>query len=286
MATPTLPAPCTLACTAPNACTPAAADGTAVCVLAALLPTLPPRPCDDACVLPYACKPPAADGSATSECVLAALLPYLTAPRVAGASVGTAAPLTHCTGEFALCAAASCVPLAGGDVTVTLSAAEEAAADGRTTASFPAASCTCPIYKGSALAGPGTGNMPAAAAPGADGTCAPPAGAGDTVWSLFAFAADIPQAPRWAARERAPAQRCDAMPAGFANCFSMSCTRVASAANGQALAACTCPINEAATGATADPARIAIKAAAGCGGLVVGIPLGNATDPALIAQFA
>jgi hypothetical protein len=62
------------------------------------------------------------------------------------------------------------------------------------------------------------------------------------------------------------------MPQGFANCFSFACTHMGTV-NGVKLASCTCPINEAATGAAATASAatpIAIKAVAGCNQLVVG----------------
>ena len=158
----------------------------------------------------------------------------------------------------------------GGGVTRPVMTRKPCASTGKTEASFPAASCTCPILNGNSSAKPGSGNMPLNAAPGAQGVCAPPDGDKTMVWSLFAEQIKIPQAPTWKSRP-ARAQTCASMgPNGFANCFSFSCVETAPAKNGQALATCTCPVNEAATGAAAPPTNIAIKAAGGCDVLVVG----------------
>src|SRR5215471_10176867 len=76
--------------------------------------------------------------------------------------------------EYALCAASTCTPT-GGQIEVN-------AAGGKN--SFPAAECTCPIYKGLALADVNGGNM--------TGHCDPPPNNG--VWSLYFPASQIPQA--------------------------------------------------------------------------------------------
>lgn len=203
----------------------------------------------------------------------------LAAAGAASTRAAASPDLSTCTGRYALCAAADCTRLAA-NITVTLSAAL-AASSGAATASFPAASCTCPILTGSASAKPGSGNMPSSSAPDAEGVCSPPVGnagdsgdsgdisGGDTLWSLYANVDVIPQAPSWDPSATKP-KICNSMRAGFANCFSFSCVQIETAGNGQELALCTCPINEAATGAAVPPTDIAIKSKAGCGALVVG----------------
>src|SRR5436309_6340296 len=55
-----------------------------------------------------------------------------------------------CQGLFALCASSTCTPT-GGTVDVHVA--------GGSTASFPAASCTCPVFDGTSIADVNGGNM-------------------------------------------------------------------------------------------------------------------------------
>src|SRR5215468_10928495 len=116
--------------------------------------------------------------------------------------------------EYALCAASTCTPLPGVEIAVN-------AAGGKTN-SFPAAECTCPIYKGLALADVNGGNM--------TGHCEPPPNNG--VWSLYFPASQIPQAiNNWSKGKKAsdaPVFVCSAnllQGRQFANCFSFACVR-------------------------------------------------------------
>ncbi|MCL5043810.1 MAG: hypothetical protein M1336_00735 [Deltaproteobacteria bacterium] len=138
-------------------------------------------------------------------------------------SSATSGHLAICSGNFALCAAATCTPT-GSSITLN---------DGTT---FPSATCTCPVEPGPSIADTAAGNM--------QGSCNPPPGG---IWSLYAAQADIPQAgttPPWS-NAAAPFNLC---PAGtkFAQCWNLSCT-FGAVVNGVQLATCTCPM-ETATG--------------------------------------
>lgn len=132
--------------------------------------------------------------------------------------------LTLCFQEFALCAASTCNRIPNG--TVTNNAGQ----------TFPAATCTCPILNGPALADVNAGNMN-----GKD--CTPPPN--DGVWSLFWPSLRIPQQTRSGIWKMLPAppQNCpgSADNGQIVNCFSWSCARLGKT-NGVDLAQCTCPI--------------------------------------------
>lgn len=137
-----------------------------------------------------------------------------------------------CTGSYALCAASTCAP-DGATITVNVA--------GGGTAQFPEATCTCPIYSGTAIADVNGGNM--------HGSCAPP-GPGQ-VWSLFWPMSHIPQAINdWKKTPAATAvelQLCSAaenVGATFANCFSFACTLDPKRTNGVKTATCRCPLGE------------------------------------------
>src|SRR5260370_39374004 len=69
--------------------------------------------------------------------------------------------------EYALCAASTCTALPGVEIAVNTA--------GGGTANFPAAQCTCPIFKGLALADVNGGNM--------TGSCVPSPNYG--MWTLY-----------------------------------------------------------------------------------------------------
>lgn len=134
--------------------------------------------------------------------------------------------------EYALCAASACTPLPGVQIAVNTT-------DG--TAPFPAAECTCPIFKGPALADLNGGNM--------TGHCDPPPNNG--VWSLYSPASEIPQAiNNWSRGKQASAAPIFVCGADlgqgkqFANCFSFACVRAGRVKGNIEVATCTCPLGE------------------------------------------
>lgn len=137
-----------------------------------------------------------------------------------------------CTGPYALCAASTCT---GDGKMIAVNVA------GGGTAQFPEATCTCPVYNGTALADVNGGNM--------HGSCAAP-GPGQ-VWSLFWPMSHIPQAinnwKKTPAATEVEMQLCSAnenVGATFANCFSFACTLNAKPSNGVKTATCLCPLGE------------------------------------------
>jgi hypothetical protein len=135
--------------------------------------------------------------------------------------------------EYALCAASTCTPLPGVEIAVNTV--------GGGTANFPAAQCTCPIFKGLALADVSGGNM--------TGTCDPPPNNG--VWSLYFPTGQIPQEINdWSKGKKqsaAPIFVCSAdlnQGTQFANCFSFACARAGKVKGNIEVATCTCPLGE------------------------------------------
>jgi hypothetical protein len=160
--------------------------------------------------------------------------------------------LQICTGPYALCAASTCTPVNSGTITVNTA---------RGTASFPSATCTCPVFNGPAIADPNGGNM--------QGSCAAP-GPGQ-VWSLYSLKTHIPQAiNNWShkpSQTAAPFQLCsstDDVGASYANCFSFACTIDPQRHNGVKTATCTCPLGENADGDAVDPATAVVTPAGQC----------------------
>ncbi len=147
-------------------------------------------------------------------------------PIASASATPTATPTAHlveCPQDFALCAAATC-QATGGQITTN---------DGKT---YPAASCTCPVLAGPAIANVNYGNM--------QGSCTPPAGG---VWSLYQVNDTVPQAVATPAWSDAPAPLL-ICPGGdqFAQCWDFACT-LGPMVNGVQLATCTCPIEVALT---------------------------------------
>lgn len=137
-----------------------------------------------------------------------------------------AAALIMCQGEFALCAATSCMPT-GRTITT----------NGGVT--WPEAKCTCPVLHGLAVADPTSagGNM--------QGSCSPPTHKGG-VWSLFAPRDQYPQAVTGWKKAPAVLQLCNAdlnLGAQTVNCFSFACTKT-KRINGVEVADCRCPIGQ------------------------------------------
>jgi hypothetical protein len=137
------------------------------------------------------------------------------------------AKLQICKGDFALCDATACTPT-GGTIAIN-----------NNKGSYPAASCTCPILRGPAIADTAGGNM--------KGSCAPPDTPGG-IWSLYSPRRHIPQAiTNWSRRpseSKAPILRCPAslnLGAKMVNCFSFACTEI-KPIRGVRRAQCVCPI--------------------------------------------
>ena len=137
-----------------------------------------------------------------------------------------------CRGQYALCESSICTPT-GGTIEVNVA--------GGGTASFPAATCTCPIRNGLSIADVQGGNM--------QGSCEAP-GKGQ-VWSLYAPLTSLPQEiNNWSKKPAAKAvdiQLCSSslnLGNQFANCFSFSCTIDNKLTNGVKTATCTCPLGE------------------------------------------
>jgi hypothetical protein len=157
-----------------------------------------------------------------------------------------------CQGAFALCASSTCTPT-GSNITVNV--------QGGGTASFPEASCLCPVISGAALADVTGGNM--------QGSCTPP-GKGQ-VWSLYEPKSNLPQqVNNWSRKPAQSAvsfQLCSSSLAvgnTFANCFSFACTinKDSKSTNGVKTATCFCPLGENPDG-SAVPADTAVLTPAG-----------------------
>jgi hypothetical protein len=156
-----------------------------------------------------------------------------------------------CNGEYALCAAAICTPTEG---TIDVNSAGGPV-------SFPSATCTCPVYKGPAIADVNGGNM--------QGSCAPP-GPGQ-IWSLYYPKSNMPQQiNNWShkpADTSAPFQLCSAsenVGDTFTNCFSFACTLDKRRQNGVKTATCTCPSGENPDGSAVSAATAVITPAGQC----------------------
>ncbi|MGO9602725.1 MAG: hypothetical protein ACLQAT_04860 [Candidatus Binataceae bacterium] len=157
-----------------------------------------------------------------------------------------------CRGQYALCAASTCT-LTGGTISVHVA--------GGGMASFPEASCTCPVYNGPAIADVTGGNM--------QGSCDAP-GKGQ-VWSLYWPKTNIPQeANGWSHKPADTAvsfQLCsssDNVGATFANCFSFACTLDAKRQNGVKTATCKCPLGENPDGSAVSPDTAVFTPAGQC----------------------
>ena len=157
----------------------------------------------------------------------------------------TTPELTVCNGDYALCAASTCVPTGK---TIT----------GNNGVPYPEVECRCPILNGLAIADTSAGNM--------KGTCEPTDS--QHVWSLFAPKLFYPQQANnfnpWPWNKRAVIQACaSSLNLGdkSSNCFSWNCVR------GQdGIAVCSCPTGQV-------PADTAFLTEAGQG------------DPAACAQY-
>jgi hypothetical protein len=183
--------------------------------------------------------------------------------------------LKICQGSFALCAASTCTPT-GSTIAVNV--------QGGGTASFPEASCLCPIVNGPAIADVTGGNM--------TGSCAPPAKG--QVWSLYEPKSNLPQqVNNWSRKPAQSAvsfQLCSSSLAvgdSFANCFSFACTinKNSNSTNGVKTATCFCPLGENPDG-SAVPADTAVMTPAGqcntdvCAEHPVGVALAGAGSDA------
>jgi hypothetical protein len=176
-----------------------------------------------------------------------------------------------CTGEYALCAASTCTPTDGA-ITVNVA--------GGGTASFPEATCTCPVFNGPAIADVYGGNM--------QGSCAAP-GPGQ-VWSLYWPKTHIPQAiNNWQQNPAATAvepQLCSAsdnVGGTYANCFSFACTLNSEPINGVQTATCFCPLGEGLDGEPVAPDTPIFTPAGQCNSAIcsqhpVGAPFPPAGD--------
>ena len=135
--------------------------------------------------------------------------------------------LTLCTGQFALCAAATCKQT------------------GRTFpgTNSPEVVCKCPVLDGSALADVTGGNMQGDCSPPVDPVTKKPG-----VWSLFWPQLDIPQEVGGVWRKNVPAlpHNCPStqgnppQPVLYGQCFSYSCKDVRTI-DGVLVADCYCP---------------------------------------------
>jgi hypothetical protein len=163
-----------------------------------------------------------------------------------------------CTGQYALCAAAICTPT---ETTIEVNTATG-------TAPFPEASCTCPVYKGPAIADPNGGNM--------QGSCAPPGP--NQIWSLYWPKSNMPQQiNNWSHKPSdtvAPFQLCSSTTEQvgdtFANCFSFACTLDAQRHNGVKTATCLCPLGEDPNGNSVTAATAVVTPAGQCNPSVCG----------------
>jgi len=148
------------------------------------------------------------------KCLIAALLiaaSPLAAPPAAGQ--GSLDGFTICYGDYALCAASTCTPIPRGTIAVNVPVGF-----GLVKAVYSAATCTCPILTGCAIADVKGGNM--------NGSCTPPPGNG--VWSLYAPMENIPHSITGWKDSPAPPYGCAAdlnLGNKLINCFSFACTR-------------------------------------------------------------
>jgi hypothetical protein len=160
--------------------------------------------------------------------------------------------LQICRGEYALCEASTCTP-DGKTIEVNVA--------GGGKASFPEASCTCPVFDGPAIADLNGGNM--------RGSCERP-GKGQ-VWSLYWPRKNVPQAinnwsrkPAEAAVQKQICSSNDGVGASFANCFSFACTVDKKRTNGVKTATCLCPLGENLDGQPVAPNTAVLTPAGQC----------------------
>jgi hypothetical protein len=149
-----------------------------------------------------------------------------------------------CFGDYAFCSAAVCTPT-GGQIVVNTATG---------TASFPAATCVCPILKGVDEVEVAGGNML--------GSCEAPDH--KSVWSGFWPHLSTPQQLSNWQTAPAPGLLCGSdLNQGnqSVNCYSFKCEK-AGTMNGVEVANCTCPIGETFDG-TAIPAATAFFTQAG-----------------------
>jgi hypothetical protein len=173
----------------------------------------------------------------------ATLLAFAAMGRPATAQSGH--ELQFCGGYFALCAASTCKPT-GHRIKVNVT--------GGSTAYFPEADCTCPIFSGQAIADVTGGNM--------QGSCKlPTASDGSTgVWSLYATESGIAQAVTgWVPtgpKAQAPYLFCAKqlnLASTIANCWSFACDSQTYTDTGVPVATCHCPIGESPDGTAIAP---------------------------------
>ncbi len=148
----------------------------------------------------------------------------------------TKAGIQTCSGEFALCAASSCVRT-GKEIEVKENG-------GQSVKKFPEVVCKCPIIdkqiavlNGSELKGIAAvneGNM--------RGSCLAPGP--DKIWSLFAPLTYYPQESDDFKTREFHQQSCSASTATGSNCFSFLCTIDKTSTNGVRTASCYCPAGE------------------------------------------
>jgi hypothetical protein len=147
-----------------------------------------------------------------------------------------------CRGYFALCAAWTCTPNPGKQITV------RTATGG--TATFPEADCTCPVILGPSIANLAGRNM--------QGSCEPPGP--ETIWSTYQPRPNIPQAlTGWVPtppEAAAPSLFCPkSLNLGnqLVNCFSFLCDSQ-TYINNVPVVTCHCPIGESLAGTPVSPA--------------------------------
>ena len=144
----------------------------------------------------------------------------LTAALILFAGTATAHKLAICKGEFAFCGASAATAT---NRTITV--------DGKI---FQEGVAICPVLKGPSIANLSLMND----------SCDPPKGKG-TVWSLFAYKKEYPQAPDW---NTLPAQTrtfiTTAGIGGMSNMWSFPCVKEPKKINGVTIAKCYGPLNE------------------------------------------
>ena len=136
------------------------------------------------------------------------------------AGTAVAHNLAICEGEFAFCGASATTPT-GKTMTVNGATYQQGVA-------------VCPVLTGKSIADLDLMN----------GSCKPPKGKA-TVWSLFAYKSEYPQAPTW---ETLPAQPRTFVTTegtgGMSNMWSFPCVKEPQKVNGVTLAKCYGPLNE------------------------------------------
>ena len=192
-------------------------------------------------------------------------LAFLSSFLLLGSSVAFAqAGITMCPGQFALCAASTCVAT-GTTMDVNINGGPQT--KGGSTTKFPSALCKCPVITQAimtannkstleALAAVNEGNM--------QGSCSVP-DSKTQVWSLFQPIGYYPQATLEPAFSYPPSgstagpQLCKNISGKQlgSNCFSFLCTiDPLPAANGTTTATCTCPLGEGPFGGATPPGSV------------------------------